>query len=256
MCKQQTTKDKEETAMKFRRFTSFIAILLAAFSVDAFACNPKHPGCNPDDYTHKMNIRDFQGQSVNIKHNGWGYWVGEGAASMKTLEFTSMDPNEVPQTYIQKGYCVELEQGIGNGSYDVELKKLDPNSAWQMGAAWMVHNIKVDTDFEYAAMQVAIWEVVYDGIANFDPNKSLDWWLGGDFRVSGLYSGDIKAEAISYLEMLHAASDFSGLEGYRLATNCYNQDMLVAPIPGAVWLMGSGLIGLVGMGRRRNSKKA
>jgi hypothetical protein len=106
-------------------------------------------------------------------------------------------------------------------------------------------------------MQLAIWEVVYDGIPTFNVNHVLDgeWW-GGNFRVSSWYSWDLKQEALSYLGMLANTNDFSGLENYRLAKSCDYQDMLATPIPAAVWLMGSGLFGLVAVGRRRSSKES
>jgi hypothetical protein len=246
--------------MKLRTYSVLTAILLAIYSFDVFACDPTHPGC-VDNFTHDMELTSFQGESARIYFKGWDYghhnngwgWIGAG---MRTMEFTALDPNAVPQKLHREGYCVDIPQGLNGGQYKVELKELDANSSWHMDAAWMMHNIVVDTAFEAAAMQLAIWEVVYDGISSFDPNKSLDEWWGGNFRVSSWYSWDLKQEALSYLGMLVNATDYSGLENYRIAKSCDYQDMIVTPIPAAVWLMGSGLFGLVAVGRRRSSKES
>jgi hypothetical protein len=129
-----------------------------------------------------------------------------------------------------------------------------------MDAAWMMHNIKVTTGLEAAAMQMAIWEVIYDGMGSFnavDPYRSVHWSDGGNFRISSWSPYDeLRDKTVSYLELLYNATDYSGLEDYRLATNCFKQDMLTTvPVPAAVWLMGSGLFGLIAVGRRRSSKE-
>jgi len=46
----------------------------------------------------------------------------------------------------------------------------------------------------------------------------------------------------------------SGNQQYSLYTNFQSPDSAPVPIPGAVWLLGSGLIGLVGIGRKRLRK--
>ncbi len=242
--------------MKLRTYSILTAILLAVFSINAFACD--YP-CT-EDPTHHMSITDYNGQYAYIYYSGWDSYYSSGwgttFAGERTLEFTALDANTVPQHMVREGYCIELDQGINGGQYDVELKHVDLSSGWQKGIAWLAHNINVVTDFQAAAMQLAIWEVVYDGFASFNPDTSLDALWGGNFRVSSWYSGDLKQEALSYLGMLANTNDFSGLEDYRLAKSCDYQDMLVTPVPAAVWLMGSGLFGLIAVGRRRSSKES
>ena len=46
----------------------------------------------------------------------------------------------------------------------------------------------------------------------------------------------------------------SGNQQYLLYTNFQSPESAPVPIPGAVWLLGSGLIGLVGIGRKRLQK--
>ena len=41
--------------------------------------------------------------------------------------------------------------------------------------------------------------------------------------------------------------------GYDLQFRTYYDDAAVVPIPGAVWLLGSGILGLVGLRKRKNS---
>jgi hypothetical protein len=258
----KSTGNKNTTA-KFKTVSSLVAILLALLSFNASA-----KGCGQkciDNFTHTMSINGYEGEVSRIYYKGWddlpfNYgWktVGVSYTSVKTLEFTALNSfTGDPQNLIAKGYCVDLDQVVGSGNYKVELKNLDLTSDWQKGAAWMMKNIRVNSGFEAAAMQIAIWEVVYDGIDSFNPDESLHKWWGGNFRVSGKPKYEaLKDEALSYLIMLSKVTDYGNLDGYYLATNCWKQDMIVTPIPAAVWLMGSGLFGLIAVGRRRSSKE-
>jgi hypothetical protein len=101
----------------------------------------------------------------------------------------------------------------------------------------------------YTAFQVAVWE-----IANEDTAASYDVTSGGFQRDSGGGSNwsEVASQANQWLASLGSYSPNT----YLLAlVDGNNQDFLVSavPIPGAVWLFGSVLLGWAGIGRRRGS---
>jgi len=141
-------------------------------------------------------------------------------------------------------YCVELTQGVGNGNtFQVNLINAADN---YLAAAWIMDNYAGSGNAaQNAAVQLAIWETVYDG-----KGGSL---TDGRFTVV-TSSATVLALAAQYITELTTAS-LAGLGKYMIATNPDKQDLLVAvPVPAAVWLFGSGLVGLISF--RKSSKKS
>jgi len=104
---------------------------------------------------------------------------------------------------------------------------------------------------QQVALQMAVWEIVYETSGTFDV-------LLGNFSTSagipnyGTDNSGATAQANTWL---------TGLAGFTAAENLYaltldgTQDFLVqTPLPAAVWLLGSGLLGLFGISRRRQRK--
>ncbi len=139
-------------------------------------------------------------------------------------------------------YCVELTQGVGNDdTYPVDLITASGN---YLAAAWIMDNYAGSSNAaQNAAVQVAIWETVYDGIGG-----SL---TDGRFTLT-TSSTTVLTLAAQYITDLTSAS-LAGLERYMIAVNPDKQDLLVTvPVPAAVWLFGSGLLGLIGFRKRSN----
>lgn len=102
------------------------------------------------------------------------------------------------------------------------------------------------------AAQIALWEIAVDRAAG---PYSL---LGGDYSHEVVSAAGLQAK--QWLDAIWADRGVNALQQARslyALTNPDRQDMLVqTPIPAAVWLLGSGLLGLLGIGRRRRSAAA
>ncbi len=166
------------------------------------------------------------------------------------LDFDN-DPDTFTPDLTTISYCVDLFQGAGNGSkFEVELKSAATAGINYLKAAWLMNQFSptAGSAAEKAGLQVAIWEAVYDS-ASLD----LD---DGRFSVQSTGSATY-ANASTYLAALALVPDVTavaGLDRYIVAFSDKRQDQLLAtPIPTSVWLFGSGLLGLLGLGRRGRS---
>jgi hypothetical protein len=191
--------------------------------------------------TIKVSYDLNNGQAVTIEYNGTMNTYG--------LEFSpiQLDLDE-DGTYdvTTIAYCVELDQSVSNGDeYSVELIAATGN---YLGAAWIMDNYSGSGDpIQNAAVQIAIWETVYDGIGG-----SLD---DGIFSFTSVDATDeVYVLAKQYISDLTSAV-LTGLDGYKIAINDNKQDLLVSavPVPAAVWLFASGLVGLIGLRRSKST---
>ncbi|PKN43374.1 MAG: hypothetical protein CVU60_03185 [Deltaproteobacteria bacterium HGW-Deltaproteobacteria-18] len=161
------------------------------------------------------------------------------------------------------GYCAELGQTF---SADTQYQSAEISGNY-LQAAWLIDKYSTyettDTGFQgttnrvtISALQAAIWSVLGQSTQSRDytplkPNWLDRWWLGWDsVRVYNLYT--------AMLDDVSSISDFSGLDlesRFQLLTDGLSQDLIVrtsaVPLPGAAILFGSGLLGLVGLRRRK-----
>ncbi len=148
-------------------------------------------------------------------------------------------------------YCIDLFHSVGlNGKYKAEVTRdgiiADRGAIRNAGQiAWLMTNQakKAVTLNQQAGFQAAIWEQVY----------------GDKFEL--LSTGAVKAAYDGFIAALgNKTADVSKLfwidphSGTNLSKS--NQDMvaLATPIPGAIWLFGSGMIALVGSKKRKTIK--
>jgi hypothetical protein len=105
------------------------------------------------------------------------------------------------------------------------------------------------------ALQLAVWEV-----ANEDKGTNGYSLATGDFKINSIPAGSAAALAQTFLGYIGGLWNNADNGSYRALTRDDQQDFVikvtsdgdtVVPIPAAAWLLGSGLLGLFGLARRR-----
>ncbi len=144
------------------------------------------------------------------------------------------------------GFCVETGQTVSKGSTytNYTLNDIQTNSLYHQ-AAWVFENY-ASFSYQQASAQLAIWEIM-----NTDNN---------DIETGNFYAFDIDQsyldDANSILNSLPTSLGSGYLGQYQWAASGSNQDFIVhnsapVPEPGTMFLLGSGLLGMIGIGRRR-----
>jgi hypothetical protein len=189
--------------------------------------------------------------SASISDNGGTSYRSE---NITDFSVTSNDPLIHIDTS-KAAYCVDLYHTIGKLEYDGKMVPLTVNyfdAAKLLNHYGKPYDDDNDNDNSEELLQLSIWETLYETNGTY----SL---IGGNFKSA---SGDN-----TYLDTL---SNLGGdIDSYyvlrlydmgHLGEGAYQQqDLLVkvssggppVPIPGAIWLLGSGLLGLVGIRRHK-----
>lgn len=92
------------------------------------------------------------------------------------------------------------------------------------------------------SVDLSSWEVMWNGSAFEQGPRPSN--LGGFVPAVGTYDLATHAYSLTWASQIKGGP-FNGVTGY------WHLDGTVVPLPASVWLLGSGLLGLVSMGRRK-----
>ena len=172
-----------------------------------------------------------------------------GAAAVEA--FCVEDQNGPPST--MQYTLLTIDSGLSSFGLSAAQIQNYLAIAWIADYYYANYEGKATEEAGKASAQTAVWEVFFDGIAGFD-------LTAGGFKSSNPYAAG--ANTIWSLKpALFPTSNYNWalavnptvLAGGDIGNAPY-QNYIVhypTPIPGAIWLLGSGLLGLVAVRRRR-----
>jgi hypothetical protein len=179
--------------------------------------------------------------------------------------------------YESIGYCVEPTQKIDNNkTYPFEFRSLSSLPYQYTQGAWLLVNfapgldksswylnMNATIDVARAAVQLAVWEVLFEKsntltltrLTKRPPGYVNTFWV----EAKTTESRAARNLANWLLTQLPSQIDPESLAHVKVAHNSAKQDLIVitpVPIPPTVLLLGSGLLGLLGYGVRRQQRQS
>lgn len=141
--------------------------------------------------------------------------------------------------------CVDLDHTLNGNSFPVDL--IDSNV--QGGGIKLAGNIVKaffaaagSSNNNCAALQLAVWEAVYDGADDIANNGAAPDWSHGEFKTSA--SATIKAQAATYFAAITTPGGAYYLKPNPQTTHGQGQ-MTLVPEPGSIAALGLGALVLL-----------
>jgi hypothetical protein len=158
-------------------------------------------------------------------------------------------------------YCIDIVANINLSSkYTAEVsfdgkisdRGLLPNAgkiAWLMSTQAST----ADTLDKQTGLQSAIWHQLYgDKFSLINPSNAVKTAYAG--YIAALGNNVARLNSVAWINVGNGAQDQVAL--FADPNNKYKGQMMATPIPSAVWLFGSAMVGLVGLGKRKGQKTA
>ncbi|BBO86549.1 hypothetical protein DSCO28_71150 [Desulfosarcina ovata subsp. sediminis] len=193
-------------------------------------------------------------------------FYGIGYTATITYEFTGLDSSNgtLSSPYVMEvdGMTVEITATVDSAS-----GTLHQNTENGMGVSGENGNNRVGNGealiFDFGSSLVTLFSTELTFHADFTEGSSFDLYADSTFvdsftfeSNSGLTidfsSYDIQA---SVFEFLGTETSEDADSGFRIRELTVDYESSAVPVPGAIWLLGSGLIGLLGVKRRKLSCK-
>lgn len=180
-----------------------------------------------------------------------------GAANSATLNIDSLN---VSGGLFNMGAPVDAGGASTVGAFDLTMGEYAQNIVtWNFGFFGPVTNYTAAScNGECAGGGPAPSGTVDDvaGTITVDMSSWFAFWNGNDFNqggtATGTYDANTGAFTIGWSSLIVGGS-FDGNTGYWELSGVANTSTSEVPVPAAVWLFGSGLIGLAGIARRRKA---
>jgi len=190
--------------MKIERVSWIVAVALLLFPTVVLA----------DVITYPMDVQGMGlHDDVRITYTPAGFWSDTVNAGQILVNYRSQD---------YAGYCVDIFQHAGDGP----VSEVSPTTlAHGDLAAWLfdTYAANVTTNTEAAALQVAIWEVLYE-----DPSNGYDV-QHGTFRITS--NGQAKQAAQDMLAAMPGS--YMPQSGTVVLLSNSRQDLMISSGPGA-----------------------
>lgn len=204
-----------------KRILLFIAIAVALSSSTAFSYDTMHLTTLP-----------------TTKDGTYDYYVGFTGGYLNdhkpAYEYVCND--FIPTTIVPRDYSVNVSSFDSLTNVKFRDSSDVPLLMNYKQAAWLLYQMKANPGAT-AAIQFAIWNI-------FTPDASN--YAGQDTWISAAQTADLSNFNFNNVRVYTPIS----LPGGSFPTNQQEFMGVVTPIPGAVWLLGTGLVGLVGIRRR------
>ena len=193
--------------------------------------------------------------TLQVSSDGGTYYSPEINVGLQQLTLGTLNdsgaPDELPlDSYLVEGsvlaFCVDLSGGfpiVDDQIYNAVSLDVPPVTGGSMGddkalfIAGLLKAYSYANALDAAAMQVAMWEIIYE---DFDTN-GWDLTTGDLLLGSGDDEDDVATRANEMLDGLSQASTYSEYTALSEAGKNY-QDFVLVPVPAAV------ILGILGLG--------